>query len=406
MIRETNSVSKDNFASWRTVVAVTLFLDFIGGTLVFLVRPEYLSAIPSGFAFGQFGLAAMWGVFGPGRWFLRWVGALASAAGLLAAFLFWPLWIHGNGLRETFAGALLLPSLLFAAQLPLFALRLLGGNRLTARDAPWEQPDRSVGQFRIIDLLGAITVCAIVLASLETARVLLPEYVERHLWPGNILIECLAFVSFGALILLPCLWARMLAKNRNRATIMVAGWITFWPLILVAVLCVVSPDALSRTNGLFFILLFSATLAATLLSGLRLTSGYVLLRPSESPRVAATEVMGPEAARAVLGLFYIGATIAAPVVLLWSVHRGDSYVCERTGSKRSRDIWFDCVVWDTYSQSPLEDFLQRDHPELIEHKWVWAGGVETGVLGDARVHEDSFHPALHLPGYLDSYRIE
>jgi len=63
-------------------------------------------------------------------------------------------------------------------------------------------------------------------------------------------------------------------------------------------------------------------------------------------------------------------------LLVFQAYRDVRFICDHTGSHKGYREWrFGLITNHWYEKSPLEDFMQENHPDILEHQWV---GSSTG----------------------------
>jgi len=76
------------------------------------------------------------------------------------------------------------------------------------------------------------------------------------------------------------------------------------------------------------------------------------------------------------------AFVALLLVSLLATARTDSYyVCEVSGSTKTCSRWFCLIDVNSVKASPLEEFVQRTHPQLLRHRWIWMCETDKNVFG-------------------------
>lgn len=79
----------------------------------------------------------------------------------------------------------------------------------------------------------------------------------------------------------------------------------------------------------------------------------------------------------------VGAILLTFHLLTGSVSRDVGYHCDFTGSTKSWTKW---PLWirtdEFYETSPIEEFLAKNRPDLIEHKWVSYEGTGKNIFGE------------------------
>lgn len=102
-------------------------------------------------------------------------------------------------------------------------------------------------------------------------------------------------------------------------------------------------------------------------------------------------------------LLVIAALLA---ILPVQVCRDRTYICENTGSHRGYRQWL--IGWRTgewHRESHLEQFLRRQHPSELTHRWAFWFGVGKNLLGWTGMREDGvprLNAAMRLD-WFDSY---
>jgi hypothetical protein len=220
-------------------------------------------------------------VFGRGRWLPRWLVAIVceGTVGSVGVLMSWLYQEQSSALLELTWLWCLTPLNVIVACLPLLPLRFFGGHQLrTLRDtvphllAPW--------QFGIGDLLGILTLAALVLGSMQVALALNPML--------NYFIAIMGTVSFfltSLLLALPCVWAAMLVTDKLKgaltALIGAAG--------VLAVLIVIASDFFTAPFQVDSWMTLSAlTIGPVMCTLLALhlvrRMGYELQRPPRTPQ--------------------------------------------------------------------------------------------------------------------------
>jgi hypothetical protein len=96
----------------------------------------------------------------------------------------------------------------------------------------------------------------------------------------------------------------------------------------------------------------------------------------------------------------IALIVAALISLTIPAYRESIYVCEITGSTRSRVTWFGVIRNDTYTISPLEEYVRSRGDGTVKHSWVWLSASERNILGGRLLVEDTSHPTDLLAQYF------
>lgn len=71
------------FGAWCIIVVGAALANFTGIGLTVVTGSNIVACAVLGCIVAQWCLAAVWGVFGPGRWFVRWPVATVSTAAIL-----------------------------------------------------------------------------------------------------------------------------------------------------------------------------------------------------------------------------------------------------------------------------------------------------------------------------------
>jgi hypothetical protein len=195
---------------------------------------------------GQFGLLAIWAVFGAEPWVARLPLVLLIAVGLHGLFV---LGMAAADVPEMAVTAyakamLMMPLVLGAVQVPLWIARMALGCRVVFRaDAAKVDPSR-LSQFGVQHLLGATTVVALALGlaqvgvSLFTSPYYSPSGVQAGLW-----IACAVAAGIGALAALPCVWAVLLARPTGLATVVAVMYTIAAAVLVPVVIGAIAGDA-------------------------------------------------------------------------------------------------------------------------------------------------------------------
>jgi len=272
--------------------AAATVISFVTPILVVkLLIPDTFSERPPSWALitlllvgvtaGQFGLLAIWGVFGALHWAVRLPLMLLIAAWLFAIFLFGMAAADlSAGVVGVYARNLLLLPLMFAGvQLPLWIARVVLGWRLVFGPHAAEPEPSRAGQFGLQHLLGATTAVAVVLAFTQTAVLLVssPHNRPAQVWT-SLLISCAVLAALGLLAALPCVWAAFVARRRGLATAIVAGY-TVVCAILAPFVIVLGGGWLDPDHFLASFWLHAGAMS-TMLGGLHVVRacGYTMLR--------------------------------------------------------------------------------------------------------------------------------
>lgn len=258
------------------LVAVAVFVDFIGIPVVLASESYVLATLFGGTVAGQAGLIAIWAVLGPRRWFVRLPAALAVAALLLAllgAGMAIETHLPWSDIGHAF---LFLPMVFLAVPLPLWVRRFVGGWRIVRGDAEPELFASGSRQFNLQDLLGATVVLAIMLG---LASVGLAEEGEMGETWIPLFLFCLGGAVWSAFCTLPCLWACFVARDKARSALAIAGCLVGITAILVVVVSAFAGRGPPAELVVAFFL-FHAALVGVMLGVLHLlrANGYVLHR--------------------------------------------------------------------------------------------------------------------------------
>lgn len=237
-----------------------------------------LIGILCGFIAGQCPLLAIWGVLGPSRATARLIVTLAIGVFLMASF----------GVGATLAGwssfsfgemiccPLFLPLVLLAFQLPLWVFKLFTGGRIVHVGTHAGQSTMPRRQFGLQHVMGGTLVVAVAL-SLASSGLLIFDAQRAEGWI-SLLAYCLYFMVVSAFATLPCLWAAMIAKNKQTATGIIAVYTLLMCLLLVIILGLLSGGRMPG-EAVVMLFLFHGTLMAVILGTLRVAwlSGYIFI---------------------------------------------------------------------------------------------------------------------------------
>jgi hypothetical protein len=277
------------FTAFNFLVADLLFeADSLGRV--------FLSMVLLGAVAGQLLLLAVWAVFGPARFWRRWLAALAAVGWLYAALVAGMVAADvGPGVSHTYSVNLfLLPLVFLCAQLPLWLLRIVLGRGLTWEGQPSRDGDGTV-QYQMRDLLTTFALLGVTLG-LARLAVLLHAMDDRHgqnagQWLG-LAVACAAFAAWSALVALPCMGAAFLAADRVKASVAAVGFACVGVLVASALLnTAASSETFFEISGA--LLAFHSGLVGVLLTGCQVIRGwgYTLRRenaaaPKSQPTLA------------------------------------------------------------------------------------------------------------------------
>ncbi len=85
-----------------------------------------------------------------------------------------------------------------------------------------------------------------------------------------------------------------------------------------------------------------------------------------------------------LTLFVLGIAALLAICCLYPIRvRTDyAFICENTGSRYGFTKWrYGGQTGNWYRMSPLEDFMKRNHPERLTHRWTSYAGTGRTLLG-------------------------
>ncbi len=274
------------------------FVAFVGGSaLLAFVGPSVLArstepAVPAfvaGAAAAQVGLLAIWAVLGPQPLLVRWSASLAVGV------LLWCVWLMGVDFVESLdsaeiaGGALVLPLILLAVQVPLWILKAATGWRIVLTGTKIPTSPAEVRQFGLQHILGATTVMAVALGLASLAlpgggAASLPDISQ---WL-ELMLACLMVCVVSALSTIPCLWAAFVARNKAGGAVVIGVYVLLVSVLALIVLSAWGPGP--AVEGLRLFLPFLGGVAAVLLGGLHAarSAGYVLLRPRRMQRAATS----------------------------------------------------------------------------------------------------------------------
>lgn len=104
----------------------------------------------------------------------------------------------------------------------------------------------------------------------------------------------------------------------------------------------------------------------------------------------------------------VGGILLTVYLLTGSVSREMGYHCDFTGSTTSWTEWpLGIRTGYAYDASPIEEFLAKNQPDLIEHKWVSYEGTGKNILGEpvffghGRPNALLFFPRAYLTLFVD-----
>ena len=226
---------------------------------------------------GQFGLLAIWACLGPRRALFQLPITMLIMLGLSGALVLGMLMAEGwdSSTRDLAKGILFAPLLFFAAQSPLWVLRIVGGHRIVLRgEGP---PSVESRQLRLRHLLVAT---ALVALALGLARYGMPAPARgTGPDPALVLTAACLFCGLGsAFWTLPCLWAAMVARNTALSTIALAVYVALMSVVVLGIISAASSGSL-QTEDAVFLFVFPGVLAAVMVGVLRIMRfcGYALL---------------------------------------------------------------------------------------------------------------------------------
>ena len=257
----------------------------------------WLAGLLSGVVLAQFGLLAVWAVFGPGRLLVRWPAALLAAAALLCGLAM--LLIAGEPLasrnmEEFFLSLLMLPLFALAVQFPLWAFKWAIGGRIVilgSKDAASASASR---QFTLQHLLGVTTVLAIALSMASVALEYggLPGRPTAEMWP-RVLIACTIFALYSALAVVPCIWAALIVRDMATSVFALAVYVLLGSGLEIAIVSAIFGPPFRAGHFAPVVTLNIGTVAA-IFATLRVLRAYgcVLLRAGGSGRADA-DTSGP-----------------------------------------------------------------------------------------------------------------
>ena len=81
----------------------------------------------------------------------------------------------------------------------------------------------------------------------------------------------------------------------------------------------------------------------------------------------------------------IGAAVILALLiflLVFQAYRDVSLICDHTGSRMEYREWrFGLTTNRCYKKSPLEDFMQKYYPDILEHQWVLCSKTGRNIFG-------------------------
>jgi hypothetical protein len=84
-----------------------------------------------------------------------------------------------------------------------------------------------------------------------------------------------------------------------------------------------------------------------------------------------------------IALGCVGGTLLSVYLLAGSVSHDIGYHCDFTGSTKSWTQWpLGIRIGFVYEPSPVEEFLAKNQPDKLEHKWVTYEGTGKNILGE------------------------
>lgn len=243
---------------------------------------------------GAFALVAMllavFGVLGPGRLLVRWIGTLVLGGVLLFVFCGVLAATFGSWDGSAVPIALLvLPSVLLFVQLPVLVFHLLTGVRLLPEGTVPRETSAARGQFTIAQMMQATAIVAFVLACVRSGMSLSGAPAGLGDW-FSILLPLGALLGVSCLLFLPALTAGLSDRPMRECSV----WLgVYW--FVLTVLLGMWADVDNSIEAADFVIGFSMTLASILFGGffivrvLRANGFYVYRpgspgsRPSPSP---------------------------------------------------------------------------------------------------------------------------
>jgi len=243
-----NPVTTTRYVPLVVFLAVSGVGNFITPAILDEAAPRglFIPALLMGLIAGQFGLLAIWAVFGAEPWVARLPLVLLIAVGLHALFV---LGMAAADVPEMAVtgytkAMLMMPLVLAAGQVPLWIARMALGCRVVfLADAGKVDPSR-LSQFGIQHLLGATTFVALVLglAQLGISVSTSSYYDPTEIWT-SLLITCAVAAGIGALGALPCVWAVLLARRIGLATVIAVIYTVAAAVLLPIVIGAIAGDA-------------------------------------------------------------------------------------------------------------------------------------------------------------------
>ena len=252
--------------------------NFVAPLVMEAVGPSRIAAplagILGGFLSGQCALLGVWGVLGPFRATLRLAITVAIGVFLMASFVCGGTVVDASG-GEMVWIPLFLPLVLLAVQLPLWVFRLLTGGRIARVGTNAVQSMTTRGQFGLQHVMGGTVVVAVAL-SLTSSGLLIFDAQGAEGWIP-ILAYCLYFMVLSTFATLPCLWAAMIAKNKQTATGIIAIYTVLMYLLVVTILGLFFGSMPGEAVVMLF--LFHGTLMAVILRTLHVARrcGYTYI---------------------------------------------------------------------------------------------------------------------------------
>ena len=69
-------------------------------------------------------------------------------------------------------------------------------------------------------------------------------------------------------------------------------------------------------------------------------------------------------------------------LLGFQAYRDFAFICDHTGSREGYREWrFGVTTNRRYKKSPLEDFMQKNYPDILEHRWVLCSKTGRNIFG-------------------------
>jgi len=206
--------------AFKIIVAIFVFGNFVVPHLLVMAVPEWgeVFAFSLGMSFGENALLAVWAVFGLEPWAWRIILSLFVALLLFVADLAARI-VMGGGVVSFAPGFVLqvcleYPLIIISILLPIYCFKIAVGYDLVIRG----KTIRSLSRSRQISLTDLFLLTAIIAIAFAMVRFSISMF-DRDV--RSVLRECLSHFVASVFIVLPSVWAALIARRHTVALLFV-----------------------------------------------------------------------------------------------------------------------------------------------------------------------------------------